>query len=120
MSDSRIDRRDFLKTAGAATAGAMLSPRLGPSTEHVEATSGTLVRPFALKDVSLGDGIFSQKRDRILHFARSYGGEAELAGPDRMLSNFRANAGLDTRGAQPPGDWDNATGYLRGHYTGHF
>ena len=56
----------------------------------------------------------------ILHFARLYGGEAELGVPDRMLSNVRANAGLDTHGAQPPGDWDNATGYLRGHYTGHF
>jgi uncharacterized protein len=37
-----------------------------------------------------------------------------------MLRNFRANAGLDTRGAQPPGSWENATGYLRGHYAGHF
>ena len=115
-----IDRREFLKTAGALTGGAMLNPRIAASAEHVEAASATGVRPFALKDVSLSDGIFQQKRDRILHFARDYGGEAELAGPDRMLSNFRANAGLDTRGAQPPGDWDNATGYLRGHYTGHF
>ncbi len=23
-------------------------------------------------------------------------------------------------GAQPPGSWENATGYLRGHYAGHF
>jgi DUF1680 family protein len=115
-----MDRRDFLKTAGALTAGAMVNPRIVGSAGHAEAASGTVVRPFALKDVSLGASIFQQKRDRILHFARFYGGEAELAGPDRMLSNFRANAGLDTRGAQPPGDWDNATGYLRGHYSGHF
>jgi DUF1680 family protein len=37
-----------------------------------------------------------------------------------MLRNFRANAGLDTKGAQPPGSWENATGYLRGHFAGHF
>jgi DUF1680 family protein len=37
-----------------------------------------------------------------------------------MLSNFRATAGLNSKGAQPPGSWDNATGYLRGHYSGHF
>jgi uncharacterized protein len=115
-----MDRRDFLKTAGALTAGAMLNPRIVASAEHAETASGRVVRSFALKDVSLGASIFQQKRDRILHFARFYGGEPELAGPDRMLSNFRANAGLDTRGAEPPGEWDNATGYLRGHYTGHF
>src|SRR5437870_2561958 len=32
----------------------------------------------------------------------------------------RANAGLDTLGARPPGSWDDATGNLRGHYSGHF
>ena len=57
----------------------------------------------------------------MLNYARNYGGEADVfAGPDRMLRNFRANAGLDTKGAQPPGSWENGTGYLRGHYAGHF
>ena len=57
----------------------------------------------------------------MLLYARNYGSETDiLAGPDRMLSNFRSNAGLDTKGAQPPGSWENATGYLRGHYSGHF
>jgi hypothetical protein len=57
----------------------------------------------------------------MLLYAHRYGSDTEIfAGPDRMLSNFRATAGLDTRGAQPPGSWDNATGYLRGHYSGHF
>jgi DUF1680 family protein len=37
-----------------------------------------------------------------------------------VLSIFRANAGLDTKGAQPVGSWENGTGYLRGHYAGHF
>src|SRR5262245_32779764 len=53
-----MDRRDFLKTAGAVTAGAMLNPRIAASAEHAETASGTVVRPFALKDVSLGAGIF--------------------------------------------------------------
>ncbi len=57
----------------------------------------------------------------IRGLSKSYGGDADLfAGPDRMLRNFRFNAGLDTKGAQPPGSWENATGYLRGHYAGHF
>lgn len=39
---------------------------------------------------------------------------------DRMLFNFRAAAGLDTRGAEPMTGWDNPEGNLRGHTTGHY
>jgi DUF1680 family protein len=122
------DRRDFLKTAGTLAAGAMLyhgldgstRPLLAQSTGRSVAVSGP-VRPFSLKQVTLGRGIFQEKRDRILNYARNYGSATDIfAGPDRMLRNFRFNAGLDTRGAQPPGSWENATGYLRGHYAGHF
>jgi DUF1680 family protein len=57
----------------------------------------------------------------MLNYLRNYGSATDvLAGPDRMLSVFRANAGLDTKGARPPGDWENETGYLRGHYAGHY
>jgi DUF1680 family protein len=80
-----------------------------------------LVQPFRLTQVTLGEGLFREKRERMLNYARNYGSATDIfAGPDRMLSNFRATAGLDTKGAQPPGSWDNATGYLRGHYSGHF
>jgi len=93
MPSRRVDRRSFLKTAGAFTAGAVLARRAAArSAEHTAAASSLAVRPFGLTQVSLGGGIFRQKRDRILHFARFYGGEEELAGPDRLLSNFRANA----------------------------
>jgi len=85
------------------------------------AEAGWTVRPFQLTQVSLGDGLFQQKRDRMLNYARNYGSETDVyAGPDRLLSIFRANAGLDTMGAEPVGSWENATGYLRGHYAGHF
>ena len=57
----------------------------------------------------------------MLAYARGYGSDTDVfAGPDRILSIFRANAGLDTKGAQPVGSWENGTGYLRGHYAGHF
>src|SRR4051794_6390172 len=68
--------------------------------------------PFALDAVRLQPSIFTEKRDRMLAYARAYPA-------DRILSNFRAAAGLDTKGAQPPGGWDDATGNLRGHYSGH-
>jgi uncharacterized protein len=129
QSDSpHLDRRDFLKAAGAMTAGAAIGGQLGTLTGTVTlgATPQAIVptravQPFQLSQVTLGEGLFREKRDRMLNYARNYGGETDVfAGPDRMLSNFRANAGIDTKGAQPPGSWDNATGYLRGHYSGHF
>jgi DUF1680 family protein len=122
------DRRDFLKTAGALTAGAVVFQRLdGLTAPLFGAEAAALapvarrVAPFALNQVTLGDSLFTQKRDRILNYARNYGGATDVfAGPDRILRNFRFNAGVDTKGAQPIGSWDNATGYLRGHYSGHF
>ncbi len=123
-----LDRRTFLKTTGAVTAGAALYPYLGcvprdgsMSEAMAAAQAGWSVRPFGLTQVSLGDGLFQQKRDRMLNYARNYGSDTDVfAGPDRLLSIFRANAGLDTKGAEPVGSWENATGYLRGHYAGHF
>ena len=121
---SHVNRRDFLKAAGVVTAGAALDAPLGAvvrgAAPQVIAPTRA-VQPFQLGQVTLGAGLFSEKRDRMLNYARNYGGVADVfAGPDRMLSNFRATAGIDTRGAQPPGSWDNSTGYLRGHYSGHF
>ena len=126
-----LDRRDFLKTAGVMTAGAAIGAQLGTMTGTLTGavTQGAApqviaptraVQPFRLSQVTLGEGLFREKRDRMLNYARNYGGTDVFAGPDRMLRNFRANAGLDTKGAQPPGSWENATGYLRGHYAGHF
>ena len=130
------NRRDFLKTASVAATGALLFPHLdalaqrgaerdltsGLFTEGASlARAGAAVRPFALSQVKLGESLFTQKRDRMLAYASGYGGEENVfAGPDRVLSIFRANAGLDTKGAHPIGSWENATGYLRGHYAGHF
>jgi|JI10StandDraft_1071094.scaffolds.fasta_scaffold14245_5 DUF1680 family protein len=131
------NRREFLKSAGAAATGAWFLPAgdalarvpgLAASGDAVGATAaGALLRgtrrvqPFALSQVTLRDSVFTQKRDRMLAYARGYGGmENVFAGPDRVLSIFRTNAGLDTKGAAPVGSWENATGYLRGHYAGHF
>ena len=122
------DRRDFLKTTGLVTAGAVMAGSLEAAARTLFESPGEAiaqatrrVRPFALTEVALGDGIFQQKRDRMLNYARNYGSDTDvLAGPDRMLRNFRHNAGLDDKGARPPGSWENATGYLRGHYAGHF
>ncbi|GAB3279692.1 beta-L-arabinofuranosidase domain-containing protein [Kineosporia babensis] len=94
----------------------------------------TLAQPFPLSDVTLLDGVQSRAQDQMLHLARVYP-------VDRALAVFRANAGLDTKGAVPPGNWEDfghpdeqpwsgadypgagvapTASLLRGHYAGHF
>ncbi|MFF7651553.1 glycoside hydrolase family 127 protein [Streptomyces sp. NPDC007983] len=97
-----------LPQAYAAGAGA---PAAAPGPSSAPATWP--VRPFPLDRVTLGDGVFRRKRDLMLDYARSYPA-------DRILAVFRANAGLDTRGALPPGGWETSDGNLRGHFGGHF
>nr|WP_240188970.1 beta-L-arabinofuranosidase domain-containing protein [Nakamurella flavida] len=76
-------------------------------------TGAAALVPFPLSAVTLAPSIFTANRDRLLRFARDYP-------VDRMLVNFRANAGLDTRGAAPIGSWEEPTSQLRGHFTGHY
>ncbi|MFF3333855.1 glycoside hydrolase family 127 protein [Streptomyces sp. NPDC002888] len=94
--------------AHAAPASPAATPSAAPAPPPTWA-----VRPFALDQVTLGDGVFRRKRDLMLDYARSYPA-------DRILAVFRANAGLDTRGARPPGGWETSDGNLRGHFGGHF
>ncbi len=79
----------------------------------VAASKSWKVKPFRLSEVSLTDRVLLAKRDRMLRYAREFP-------VDRILANFRTEAGLPTGGAVPPGGWDDATGLLRGHFSGHF
>ncbi|MGW2511494.1 glycoside hydrolase family 127 protein [Streptomyces scopuliridis] len=100
--------------AHAAPAGEAPPPPPARATAApVPAPPTWAVHPFPLDRVTLGDGVFRRKRDLMLDYARSYPA-------DRILAVFRANAGLDTRGARPPGGWETSDGNLRGHYGGHF
>ncbi|MEU8243895.1 beta-L-arabinofuranosidase domain-containing protein [Actinoplanes missouriensis] len=136
MTDNSISRRQLLQYSAAA-AGATLITTGTPAEAHggtgAHGGGGHLPHggtrsatvngfpvpqswkavPFDLGQVDLLPSVFTEKRDRILAYARAYD-------PDRIVSNFRTAAGLDNRGAQPPGGWDDATGNLRGHYSGHF
>lgn len=135
----RFSRRDALRMGAAAAAApaaasavaAAVAPAAGAS-ENVAAaiiggaprpgwTSDTWeVAPFALNQVTLGDGIYKEKRDRMLNYARNYPGTGNvLDGPDRMLNLFRANAGLPAPGTWP-GGWDTPNHLLRGHFSGHW
>ncbi|RWA14070.1 hypothetical protein EKO27_g1034 [Xylaria grammica] len=71
------------------------------------------VRPFALNQVQLGDGLLQEKRDRIKSFLRSYDER-------KFLVLFNNQAGRSNpQGVTPPGGWEDG-GLLSGHWTGHF
>lgn len=127
-----VSRRRVLQMGALAAAAPAALPLL-PGQAFAEPPSGGLpsprswrVRPFELGQVTLGDSVFKEKRDRLLYFAREYGPSVvagvrdDQRGPDRMLRSFRVNAGLDPLGASPIGSWETPDGNLRGHYTGHF
>jgi DUF1680 family protein len=68
--------------------------------------------PFPPVAVRLLDGPFrhAQELDRAYLLSLD---------PDRLLHNFRANAGLPT-GARPYGGWEEPKVELRGHFVGHY
>ena len=118
-----MTRRAVLRSAAVATAVPALGIPLDATATAATATAAPTttapwaVQPFQLADVKLRDGVFAAKRALLLDHARGYD-------VNRLLQVFRANAGLDTRGAVAPGGWEGldgeANGNLRGHYTGHF
>jgi hypothetical protein len=76
------------------------------------------VHPFPMTQVKLLPGLFADAAE----WNRGYMGRLPA---DRLLYNFRANAGLPVGSAQPFGGWEaKADGKhateLRGHFTGHF
>ena len=69
---------------------------------------------FDLSNISLdGDNILTQNTERTIEYLK-------LLDSDRMLYNFRKTFGQDTKGVKPLGGWDEPTGLLRGHSTGHY
>ncbi|MFI6785633.1 beta-L-arabinofuranosidase domain-containing protein [Micromonospora sp. NPDC050276] len=99
--------------AATARAGAVTGPALtgvGPSESGPGATAG--VRPFQLRDVTLGDGLFQEKRDRMKSYLRQLDER-------RFLVLFNNQAGRpNPPGVSVPGGWEDG-GLLSGHWAGH-
>jgi DUF1680 family protein len=71
------------------------------------------VRPFRLDQVSLGNGVFQEKRDRLKSFIEEYDER-------RFLVLFNNQAGRpNPDGVEVPGGWEDG-GLLSGHWTGHY
>jgi uncharacterized protein len=70
------------------------------------------VHAFPLEDVRLLDGPFKRAMELDKQYILSLD-------PDRLLHNFRINAGLPSS-AKPLGGWEEPRGELRGHFVGHY
>lgn len=84
----------------------------GPSKVKIESVVPLQARAFRLEDVRLLEGPFQ----RAMELDRKYLLALEV---DRLLHNFRVNAGLPSS-AQPLGGWEEPKGELRGHFVGHY
>lgn len=65
-----------------------------------------------LSQTVLKKSAFSENRSRTLEYLK-------LLDCDRMLYNFRKTFGISNK-CEPLGGWEEPTGLLRGHSTGHF
>ena len=136
----RITRRGFAASVAAGSALLGQTPVAAPAAppaprvprapldpfdtplEFTRRDTPAKVRPFAMTDVRLLPG-------SLFHDAQEWN-RAYLSRlpPDRLLFNFRVNAGLPAPSTGFPGGYDNwerpADGTvgteLRGHFTGHF
>ena len=119
-----MKRREFLIKGAAIAGGAMVYSVL-PSTSAWAGTSATKTQPvvwkvgpvvpekvtsFDLADVRLLPGPFQQARERDTAYLLSLES-------DRLLHNFRTEAGLDAK-APIYGGWENSgiAGHILGHY----
>src|SRR5690348_16138959 len=90
-----ISRRQLLQSTAVAAGLVAAGPaaaKAGPKPASPQQVNGFPVPrswravPFALDEVDLQPSVFTEKRDRILAYARAYPA-------DRILANFRAAAG---------------------------
>jgi DUF1680 family protein len=99
-----LNRREFI---AAASAAAMLPIRAGGAQ-----ALAFQAEPFPMNQVRLLDGPFRHS----MELNRGY---LHKIPADRLLHNFRVNAGLSST-AEPLGGWEKPDCELRGHFVGHY
>ena len=120
-SSANVSRRNFMATAAAAAGSALMpKPLLGQDpvvdalARNGKSTGCEKVawkaRPFPMKQVRLGNGPLKAAMEADQRFLHALP-------PDRLLHNFRINAGLRSS-AEPLGGWEAPDCELRGHYAG--
>jgi uncharacterized protein len=87
-------------------------PPFGESLAFVNQPVKSLVQPFSMTQVRLLPGECKGAQDANADYLKRLDA-------DRLLHNFRVNAGLPSS-AQPLGGWEAPDGELRGHFVGHY
>jgi DUF1680 family protein len=118
-TDRPLSRRDMLALLGLGTLAAALpepleaSPRFGATLAR---PARTRLSAFALSDVRLLAGPFRDAQERDARYLLSLE-------PDRLLHNFRVNAGLPPK-APVYGGWESEEPWVdircHGHTLGHY
>jgi len=98
--------------ADALAEGAALSLSKGQTKEKVQPVIPLKAQTFRLEDVRLLEGPFKH----AMELDRAYLLSLDV---DRLLHNFRVNAGLPSS-AKPLGGWEEPNCELRGHFVGHY
>jgi DUF1680 family protein len=116
---STLTRRQALKALGTGAvlaAAGNLPVQMARAATKASSGIAPTVQPFPLTDVRLLDGPFleAQKRDEAYLLKLE---------PDRLLHNFRANAGLEPK-APVYGGWESVQPWIdirtHGHTLGHY
>jgi hypothetical protein len=87
-------------------------PPFGETLTFVSKKIERRVRPLPMRDVRLLPGECKAVQDAMF-------GYLQRLDADRLLHNFRMNAGLPSA-AEPLGGWEKPDCELRGHFVGHF
>lgn len=125
---SHLSRRGFVALSAAAPLLAQAIPQNTPVPKRKELPPETLafgetiefaskppalaVQPFSLTEVRILSGPFLEAQQASL-------GYMQRLAEDRLVHNFRINAGLSSS-AKPFGGWEAPDCELRGHFTGHY
>lgn len=121
MPPTDATRRRLIKGLGAGAASAALGARLGPvfpatAAAAMSGTGASRIAPLPLADVRLLEGPFhdAQRRNGLYLLQLE---------PDRLLHNFRSNAGLAPK-APVYGGWESQQPWIdircHGHTLGHY
>src|ERR1700722_13404178 len=100
----------FLLTAGLSLVAQSYVPEYANKKEKVAPVVALQAYPFDIRHVRLLDGPFREAMEADAHYLLAIA-------PDRLLSEFRAHAGLSPRAAKY-GGWESSG--LAGHTLGHY
>ena len=101
------------KSICAVLAAVMLAGCAGPNLEGGEqmVSKNTIITDYSISDVKMTGDYAENAFEKEIEYLLSLD-------PEKLLSNFRKNAGIDTEGVEPYNGWENSL--IGGHTMGHY